>query len=289
MLKFYGAHINGGIEKALLYSEKYDFNSAQIMPTAPIRWALKDIDTGKLEQTISGIDKGKLKLKKILIHGIYLINLARKEKQKFHLSKVSLLNYLNYADFLQRTIESYGLDIEILGVCFHPGSAIDLDEQEGLVRVAEGLDWILEEYDGSIKLLLESSAGAGNVLGDKLEELAEMRELSKYSKRIGFVLDTQHMWASGYDWRRPENLFSEIEKVLQFENIKAIHLNDTKTELGSRKDRHDNLFDGLLGEGAVKEIVKREELENIPLIMETPDLGSEKGIRREIEKIKSII
>jgi len=290
-MNFFGSHINGGLERALLLANKYDFNSAQIMPTAPIRWAYKEVDEVK---TIPLAKLGKRsKLKKILIHSVYLVNLARKEKQKFHLSKLSLLNYLIYAQKLIDITKFHKLDTEILGVCFHPGAALDLTREEGLDRVVKGINWIFDYADVlEAKLLLESTAGAGEVIGDKFEELAYIRDnvKSEYRGRIGYVLDTEHTWASGYDWRdNLDGVLKDVDKLLGFENIKTVHLNDSKVGLNSKKDRHANLGEGLIGLEAIQRLLKRVEFTNIPFILETPAVEKEEGIESEIEKIKKII
>lgn len=303
MKRNYGAHINGSIERAFEMCNKYRFNSVQIMPTTPMQWVTKPIDpsTGYplCEQANTKVNK-TLKnstLKNILIHGVYLINLARKEKQKFHLSKLSLVNYLNFAQALISTKNTKKVDINILGVCFHPGSAIDLSDDDGLKRIAQGLTWIHEQTKDSApdaQILIESTAGAGNIMGDKLEELQKMKDLTpkEVQNRIGFVLDTQHMWVSGYDWNKnTDQIFKNIENTIGIENVKAIHLNNSMTELASHRDRHANLKDGKINISAITEIVNHPLVisKNIPIILETPALENEDGIESETSILNQIL
>jgi len=288
LMKYYGAHINGGFARAIELSGKYDINSVQVMPTAPIRWAAKEIPVEPVLKQFSQLkESGKtLVIKKFLLHGVYLINLARGDKQMFHLSKLSLVNYLNFISQLEKDVKKLGFETDFLGVCFHPGSAIDLTEKEGFDRVIYGLDWVLENAPKG-KLLLESTAGAGNIMGDTLEELGQMRLRCKYPDRVGFVLDTQHMWASGYDWKGDlEGIFKKIDQLLGLENVASFHINDSKTECGSHKDRHADLGAGVIGVEALKGLVTHPRVKEHPFITEAPALASEEGIVKEVGVLK---
>ncbi len=291
-MRYIGAHINGGFERAINLTSKLKINSVQVMPTAPMRWSLKEISEEKGSFIFDdGYNFKDNPLKKILIHGIYLINLARKEKQKFHLSKMSLLTYLRFLQKVVDKIESRKLKFDILGVCFHPGSAIDLSEEEGIKRIGSGLNWVFEKAGDAnkIKILLENTAGAGNLMGDTFEELRRMYEQveEKYRDRIGYVLDTQHMWASGYDLNNTKVVIDLVDKYLGWENVAAIHLNDSKTEMGSNKDRHADLGEGRIGLENLSNFINDGNIINneIPVILETPSLKSEKGIKQEYEKL----
>lgn len=284
-MKFRGAHIfsSGGPQGLVQTCERAKINSVQIMPTAPMRWSIKEIPEENAKLFSDSVN-GSI-VKKVLIHGIYLINLARKDKQMFHLSKMSVVTYLNYAFALRRHSKTF----DILGVTFHPGSAKDLSNEEGLERISYGLNWIIENSDGEEMILLESSAGAGNIMGDTFEELAAMREGVKKKERVGYVLDTQHTFVSGYDWVNDlDGVVKKIDDILGIKNVKAIHLNDSATEIGSHKDRHANLGEGKMGERAIKEIVNHPKLKNIPLILETPALKEMSSFTAETKKLLSL-
>lgn len=290
MRKNLGVHINGGLAQAIKLAPKYGYDCAQIMPTAPMRWCTKEIDEEKVSPIVDLPGTG---LKKILIHGVYLTNLARKDKQMFHLGKISLVYYLNYAQKLIDLAKQNNIKVEILGVCFHPGSAIDLQPTEAIDRIRYGINWICEQTAKSApdaNLLLESTAGSGNVLGSSFEQLKEIREgvQEQFQSRIGYVLDTQHTWVSGYDWVGDlSGVTSKIESVLGVKNIAAVHLNDSAKELNSRKDRHANIGDGLIGLPAIKNIILHKLFvdNDIPFIMETPALKDEAGIQSELSKL----
>lgn len=286
---YIGAHVSsgGGIENAIREGDKYQINSIQMMPTAPMRWATKKIPDESIGAFVEAL-KGSV-VKKILIHGIYLTNLARKDKQLFHMGKMGLAVYLDFANRVGELIKKNDLDVEILGVCFHPGSQKELNYEDSLERISYGIDWVLDEVGGDQWLLIESTAGTGSNMGRSFTELKSMRDGSKGKDRIGYVLDTQHTYAAGYDWVSDiDSVVEEIGETLGFDRVKAIHLNDSLMALGSNKDRHANLGEGKLGKDTVHNILHRKEFKNIPFILETPALKSSTTMREEIEKLKEL-
>ncbi|KUK76499.1 MAG: putative endonuclease 4 [candidate division WS6 bacterium 34_10] len=286
---YLGAHVSsaGGIENAVKAAKKFDINSIQMMPTAPMRWATKEIAKEDIENFVNELENSGLE--KILIHGIYLTNLAREDKQLFHLGKEGLRVYLDFAERVGELIEKKELDTEILGVCFHPGSQKELSFEDSIERISYGIDWVLDKVKGKQKLLIETTAGTGNNLGRTLTELKKMRDGVKEKSRVGFVIDTQHMYAAGYDLVNDlDGVIEDMDRELGIENIKAIHINDSKMKLGSNKDRHANLGEGEIGEKALKEILHRKEFKDTPFILETPALKSGKDMESEIKKLKEL-
>lgn len=286
---YLGAHVSsaGGVENSIKEGDKYGINTIQIMPTAPMRWATKKISDENIENFVNTL-KGSV-VKKILIHGIYLTNLARKDKQLFHLGKMGLAVYLDFANRVSDLIKKNNIDAEILGVCFHPGSQKELNFEESIERISYGIDWVLEEVGGEQLLLIETTAGTGGNLGRTFSELRDMRDGAKGKERVGFVLDTQHTFSAGYDWNGDiDSVVEEIGETLSFERIKAIHLNDSMVNIGSNKDRHADLGEGKLGEETVRNILHREEFREIPFVLETPSLKSPNTMMKEIEKLKEL-
>jgi deoxyribonuclease IV len=285
-MRYFGAHMSsaGGHGNAIIQAKKYGINSIQTMPSAPMRWALKDIDIKQVEHLVKELPGSGVE--KLLLHCVYLINLARADSQMFHLGKMSLVTYLKYIEEITKRTN----ELEVLGVTFHPGSAKDLTPEEGLKRISEGLNWILEQVPGKSMILLESSAGAGAIMGDTLEELAAMRAGVEDKSRVGYVLDTEHMFVSGYDWRNDlDNIVEQIEKTLGLENVKSFHLNDSMPDFNSHKDRHENLGKGKIGLDAIKAIVNYPKLKSIPFILETPAVKKDEDMATEIELLKSIM
>ncbi len=286
---YLGAHVSGagGIENTIKQGDLYDINSIQIMLSPPMRWATKPIPEEVIKKFVETL-KGS-GVKKILIHGIYLTNLARKDKRLFHLGKMGLVVYLDFANRVSKMIKKEKLDAEILGVCFHPGSKKELNYEDSLERISYGIDWVLNEVGGDQKLLIETTAGSGGNLGSSFTELKEMREGCKEKNRVGFVVDTQHTYAAGYDWVNDlDSVVQEIGETLGFEKVKAIHINDSMVTLGSYKDRHANLGDGKLGNETLSKILHRKEFNKTPFILETPALKEYDTAQKEISHLKEL-
>ncbi len=287
---YYGIHASsaGGIENTIKLAQKYGVNAIQIMPTIPMRWATKLLPEEMIQNFVNELEKSDVK--KILIHGIYLTNLAREDKQMFHLGKMGLVVYLDFAERVANEISKRKLDTEILGVCFHPGAQKELSYEDSMERISYGMQWVLNEVPGKQKLLIESTAGTGGTLGRSFTELGILRNRVENKERVGFVVDTEHTYAAGYDWVNNFNgVLEDLEREVGIENVKAIHLNDSAVDLGTNKDRHANLGEGKIGEDAIKKILHRKELEDIPFILETPGLKDEKTTLKEVEVLKKLI
>ena len=287
---YLGIHVSssGGIQNSIKNGEKYGVNTIQIMPTAPMRWVTKLIPDEDIHKFVNELETSSIK--KILIHGIYLTNLARKDKKLFHLGKMGLVVYLDFAERVALEIEKRKIDAEILGVCFHPGSQQELSYEDSLERISYGIQWVLNEVKGKQKLLIETTAGTGTNLGRNFTELRLMKEGVEEKKRVGFVVDTQHTHASGYDWvNNFKGVVEDLERELGIVNIKCIHLNDSMTECGSNKDRHANLGEGKLGRETIKKILKFPKFKNMPFILETPALKSVESIMEEVKVLKNLV
>ncbi len=284
---YLGIHVSssGGIQNSIENGDKYDVNAVQIMLTAPMKWVTKLIQDENIENFVNRLEKSNIK--KILIHGIYLTNLARKDKQLFHLGKMGLVVYLDFAEKVSKLIKQRNIDSEIMGVCFHPGSQKELSYEDSLERISYGIQWVLDQVEGNQKLLIETTAGTGNNLGKNFTELKLMREGVKEKERVGYVLDTQHTYASGYDWVNNFNgVVEDLDKELGIENIRSIHLNDSMVECGSNKDRHSNLGEGKLGKDTLKEILHYPKFKNIPFLLETPALKEYTSTLNEVKILK---
>jgi deoxyribonuclease-4 len=274
--RFYGCHVSsaGGLENALENGDRLGVNTIQIHSAPPQRWNTKMAAPGEENEFLERFGHGSVK--QVFFHGIYLINLATAESKNLKLSILSLQNSL---DLLQR--------IKARGLIFHVGSLKELEQSVGFKQAAAAIDEALHNVPGDGRLLLEVSAGSGTIVGAKIEELRAIFDLVKNQDRIGFALDTQHMWASGYNWQEDlEEILSQIEKHYGFDRIGAIHLNDSMTECASRKDRHANLGEGLIGEAALKAVFNHPKLAHIPFILETPAMKNLEEAKLEVEKLK---
>ena len=197
------------------------------------------------------------KLKATYIHTPYYINFAS-ANNRIRYGSVSVVR-----DELER-----GSLLGAKYVMTHLGTAKELGK-DAIPKTIEMLKKCLDGYVGQTKLLLENSAGAGDIIGDDLKELGEIIKKVGNKNIAGICLDTQHSFASGYDWNDFEKTLKRIDQELGLENIKLIHLNNSETELGSKKDRHAHLDSGKISLQAFQKIVAFAEKNNIDLILET--------------------
>lgn len=280
MKRYFGAHVSaaGGLQNAVAAAVELGINTIQVHPSPPQRWNANPFLQG-VEDAFLAAKKGTC-LEKVFFHAIYLINMASPDPQKFHLAKTSLVNDLDLSSRIGGA-----------GVIFHVGSMKDQpDEAEGYDRVVSGINWVMERAPKNSRLILEVAAGSGSVIGDRVEELALIYSQLDKKDQVGFGLDTQHMWASGYDLVNDlEGVIETVDNELGLEKVWSIHLNDSKTDLGSRKDRHENIGDGLIGEAALRNCFTHPKLAPIPFILETPALESLQGAESELAKLRSFI
>lgn len=278
--RYWGCHVSaaGGIERALSEASKLEINTIQLHPSPPQRWLSKAFAPGVEKAFLAALPESGVA--KVFFHGIYLINLANPDAQQFHLSKMSLVYYL---DLISR--------VNGEGVIFHLGSLKDQpDDRVGLQRAADGINWVLDQSPNKGRLLLEVAAGSGRIIGARMEEVRTVYDLVEDKSRVAFALDTQHLWASGYDLKDGlDDFVAEVDRVFGLERVKAIHLNDSKTELASRKDRHENLGDGLIGLPALTQFFLRPEFSSIPFILETPNMKDAQTAREDVNKLRAML
>ena len=196
----------------------------------------------------------------ILPHAGYLINPASPDPE---LRAKSIALFQEEASRL----EALGLDV----INIHPGAFKEGDRTDGIRRCAAALDEVLSAHP-TVRIAVENTAGAGTILGSTFEELDMILSEVKASDRVGFTLDTAHLFGSGYNVRDDVNkVLDEFFSRFSPEKLYGMHLNDSKVPLASNKDRHDSIGLGLIGEECFKAIVRRKEVRGIPLILETPD------------------
>lgn len=166
------------------------------------------------------------------------------------------------------------------GLILHPGSHRGTTAQEGVHRAAEMIGRLLDESEEGPLLMLENTAGSGSALGADFRQLAAIRELVPGTDRIAYCLDTAHAFAAGYDLRNEASVRRTMERIdgeVGLENIKALHINDSAKELGSRVDRHARIGEGMIGVEGFKAILAVETFRSKPGILETEPLPDDKG------------
>ena len=213
------------------------------------------------------IQNSKFKIRETYIHTPYYINFAS-ANNRIRYGSVSVVR-----DELER-----GNLIGAKYVMTHLGTAKDLGE-EAIPKTIEMLKKCLDGYKGETKLLLENSAGAGDIIGDNLKELGDIIKKVKSPAIAGICLDTQHSFASGYDWRDFEKTLQKIDKEIGLENIKLIHANDSQPDFNSNRDRHAHIGQGQIGSEAFHKIVEFAQKYNIDMILETEHDQVEEDIK----------
>ena len=166
----------------------------------------------------------------------------------------------------------------------HLGSAGELSKNEATEKSAEMLKKTLDGYTGSVKLLIENSAGSGKIIGATFSQIAEIIKKTNHSALVGICMDTQHSFASGYDWRDFENTIKKIDSEIGVDKIKLIHANDSLVEYNSKKDRHEHIGQGQIGLDAFKNIVNFAKEKNIDMILET----EHEKVKEDIELLKKL-
>jgi deoxyribonuclease-4 len=257
-----GAHVStaGGCCNAPGRAKTIGASAIQIFTKQPNRWAeveVADEECATFRDAITGHGIGFTNA-----HDSYLINLATADPVLRERSLDAFRNELRRADRL-------GLDALVT----HPGNATDGDPARGLAQNAALIEQALEEVPGSTMVLLETTAGAGRVLGSTFEELAEMidRVSPLQRHRVGVCVDTCHVFAAGYDLRDDyDGVLARFGDTIGLDRLRLLHLNDSQTPFGSKKDRHAGIGEGSLGDEPFRRIMTDERLAALPKVLETP-------------------
>ena len=274
-----GVHVSssGKIDQAVDRAVALGCNTFQIFISNPRGWrptiiSQNDVDAFKLKYKAANIQDA-------VAHSIYLINMASPNEYLREQSIESLLSGLV-------NTERLGLAGLVTHIGSHQGDGLEV----GTKRVVDSLHQILLDTTCCAMLLLENTAGAGNLVGKTITEIGEIiRQVD--NKRLGFCLDTAHAFEFGYELNTAiglEKLVSEIDKEIGLDKLCAIHLNDSMTELGSNRDRHETYGRGLIGEEALTRIINHPKLRDKPFIMETPDIGKGLAGKETVDFVRSL-
>lgn len=253
-----GAHVSiaGGIQNAPKNAADWGCEVMQIFTRSPQGGKAPEL-TPELVKDFKAAIK-KYRIKNFYIHAPYYINFAS-ANNRIRYGSVSVIR-----DELER-----GSLIGAKYVMTHLGSGKELGEKAATTKTIEMLKKTLDGYAGTTKLLIENSAGAGAIIGDDLKELAEIIKGVNSPAIAGICLDTQHSFASGYDWRDFKKTIARIEKEIGLDKIKLFHTNDSLTDFNSNRDRHEHIGQGKIGLEAFKNILAFAEKNNIDMILET--------------------
>ncbi len=278
--KFVGAHVSaaGGVFNAPLNAQKIGARAFALFTKNQRQWRARALKEEEIKKFKENLKKVGISPEHVLPHDSYLINLGSPEPEKRRKSLQA---------FIEEVERCYQLGLKYLN--FHPGSSLGkVSEEECLKIVADSLNEALSRTKGVI-LVIENTAGQGSSVGYRFEHIARIIELVEDKSRIGVCLDTCHLFAAGYDIRTQEayeKTMKEFDEIVGFKYLKGMHLNDAKSELGSRVDRHHSIGKGNIGLEAFRFIMNDERLNEIPLILETIDPSIWK---EEIELLYSLI
>ncbi len=282
-----GSHVSFGSKEQLLGSVKeaisYGANSFMFYTGAPQNTKRCNIDYDLTLEARNLLYENNIELENIVVHAPYIINLANNEKKE---------SYLFAIDFLKDEIKrAYALGSEKL--VLHPGSFVNLDLDTGIKNIINALNEVLTPNQ-AVKICLETMAGKGTETCFKLEHIKRIIDGVKYPDKIMVCLDTCHLNDAGYDMGDFDSFLKEFDKIIGIDKIGCVHINDSKNEIGTHKDRHENIGFGTIGFDNLLKIIYDERLKNVPKILETPYVSLAGGKDRsyppykfEIDKIRN--
>jgi deoxyribonuclease-4 len=256
----FGAHvpIAGGVQNAPLNAAALGCEVFQMFSRSPQGGPAPKLTPETLDAFRENCQKHNLS--EWVIHAPYYINFASGEER----------TRKNTVRIIREELER-GTLLQAAYVMFHPGSAKDLGQEEAMRFCIEGIARVLDGYSGTTKLLIEISAGAGMVMGDQFEEVAEMLDGVDHPD-LGVCFDTAHAFASGYDLRDTASVkktFDTFDKIVGLDKLRMSHCNDSKVDIGARRDRHEHLGEGFIGLKGFEAIVHLKALSHMNLYLET--------------------
>lgn len=270
-----GAHVKtaGGVQNAFKNAEEIGAKCIQIFGASPRQWKT----SLPLEETVQEFlkEKSRSGISQVFLHASYLVNLATPDDELYEKSINNLSTHLQIANLL-----------EAEGLIFHLGSFKNSTKPEAYKRQVKGMLKTLENAPGKANLIMENSSGGGNKLGTTIEGIGEMFRAAD-NPRIKVCIDTAHSFGAGLlETFTPKELkaFTEkCDKAFGLENLTVLHINDSKVPFDSKKDRHENLGQGLIGLQAFKNLAQTPHLKDLPWLLEVPGLEGDGPDRPNIE------
>ena len=272
----FGAHCSGGIKKALDKAQGMDADCVQLFVQSPRTWRFpnhdpKDLEAFRAKRAELGMPA--------LVHSLYLVNLAAPDDEIYRKSIETMRSTMDAA-----------CAIDADGVVFHVGSHLGAGFDAGLERAVPALAQVLERCNERTWLLMENSAGAGGTIGRSIDELATLFDALDGHERLGVCLDSCHLYVSGVDVTDAEvydALLREVDDRIGLDRLRGLHANDAKAPLGSNRDRHDNIGDGLMGED-IGVFLVHPRVQELPVVLEVPGADGHGPNAEEIQKLRDI-
>jgi deoxyribonuclease-4 len=272
-----GAHCSGGVKRALERAVEIGADSVQLFAQSPRAWRFPEHDPADLEafrkrRVEAGIGG-------VLVHALYLVNLATPDE----------VVYGKSLDTMRSTMRA-ACAIEADGVVFHVGSHLGSGFEAGLERAVPALEQVLEDCSDTTWLLVENSAGAGGTMGRSIDEVAAVVDALGRHPRLGVCLDSCHLWVSGVDVTDRAQLdasLGELDEKVGLDRLRALHVNDAAAPLGSNRDRHANVLEGMIGE-ELGVFLAHPLLQGLPAVMETPGPDDHGPDAAEVQKLRDL-
>jgi deoxyribonuclease IV len=273
----FGGHLSGGVKAAPERAGEIGANALQLFVQSPRAWRFPEHDP----EILAGFPQRAQEagIEAVLVHTIYLCNFASPDDELYEKSLTTL----------SKTVDA-ACAIEADGVVFHVGSHLGSGFEAGLERAVPAVQQVLERCSDKTWLLMENSAGTGGTIGRSLEELAALVDRIGRHPRLGICLDSCHLWASGYDVtdeQALETFLDDFDDVIGLDRLRALHVNDSQTPLGSNRDRHANLLEGEIGK-KLSVFLGRPRLQELPAVVETDGQTGKGPDVEEMRRLRSL-
>jgi len=265
------------VKRALDHAAGIGADAVQLFAQSPRAWRFPEHDPADLDAFC--VRRAEVGIGSVLVHSLYLINLAAPNEEIYRKS----------VDTMRSTVRA-ACAIEADGVVFHVGSHLGSGFEAGLERVVPALAQVLEECSETTWLLIENSAGAGGTMGRSVEEIAALVDALDKHPRLGVCLDSCHLYVSGIDVTDRVQLdatLANLDALVGLDRLRALHVNDAAAPLGSNRDRHANVLDGLIGE-AMGVFLSHPALQELPAVMETPGPDNHGPDAVEMRKLREL-
>ena len=274
-----GAHVStsGGIHTAIDRIESFGGDCVQLFTQSPRTWRPTNHDHANFERFKER--RAEAKIRAVVCHALYLINLASPDDAIYEKSGAALENTMDVA-----------CAIDADGVVFHVGSHLGSGFEAGLERAVPALRRAMERCTATTWLLIENSAGAGGTIGRSIEELAALYEALDRHERVGICLDSCHLWVSGYDVTNRgelDRVLRDVDGKIGLDRLRALHVNDAEAPLGSNRDRHANIGEGVLGDD-LGVFLAHPKLQKLPAFLEVPGKDGHGPDADEVRKLKEL-
>jgi deoxyribonuclease IV len=273
----FGAHCSGGIKKAIDAAEGMGADVVQLFVQSPRVWRFPNHDPDALETFRER--RAESGLAGALVHALYLVNLAAPDETIYSKS----------VETMRSTVDT-ACAIEADGVVFHIGSHLGAGFDVGLKRLVPALEQVLDRCSETTWLLMENSAGAGGTIGRSIDELAVIFDALGRHERLGICLDSCHLYVSGIDVTDRgalDGAIAQLDERIGLDRLRALHANDSKAPLGSNRDRHENICDGLMGDG-LGAFLSHPRLQDLPTVLEVPGKDGHGPNADEIRKLREL-